>query len=109
MDIYQVEYIERLKYDNSIAWRNGMYNYEALVSALSSAFGGKKSKAIPYPKEPHRIFQKTEEEKRMDAEREKQKAIAFFDSMARKFENDNQNAIERHEVESVVTQNVRNR
>ena len=84
MGIYQKEYIEKLKYDNECAWRSGVYMYDALKSSLSSVFGGKKSKAIPYPKEPYRLFPMTDEEKEEKAEQEKQKAIAFFDSMEKK-------------------------
>lgn len=67
-----------------------MYVYEALVSSLSGAFGSKSSKKITYPKEPHRILPMTEEEKKEIEERERKKAIAFFNAMEKSANKNNQ-------------------
>lgn len=87
MSLYQKEYLEKIKYDNAMAWRNGSYVYEAVGVALGTMFGG--SKRLEYPSEPHRIFPKTKEEIEQEKEDAKKKAIEFFNNMKTDFDSKN--------------------
>lgn len=75
----------RLENRNFELWLQGAYFYDALSIVLSNAFSDKRRKPREYPKEPRRITPYTPEEKEAIAQREREKAIAFFNNMERKF------------------------
>ena len=66
----------RMRQLNEQAWLQGLYTRSALAEIISSAIGGKGSKKPEYPKEPIDLGLETEEEKRIKAEREREKIIA---------------------------------
>ena len=66
--------------DNRFNWILGKYVMEAVVAAIDGAMHGKNSKA-EYPDEPYRLRPYTEEEKAEIVQRERERAIAFFNSM----------------------------
>lgn len=66
-------------------WKQGVYVYEALcdVSPILHAFSKKGTKPLPYPTKPYGIEkdkEKTEEEKKQEAENERLKAILNFNA-----------------------------
>ena len=69
-------YLRRQK--NQELWIQGMYFAMAVASVLD-----KKSK---YPTEPLDIFPKTEEEKRIEQEKNRQKLIDYFTSFKQRWE-----------------------
>ena len=78
-------YNQRKEEKNYFEWLNGFYVYNAVSCALANAFNGKSSKVHNYLEEPIRITPLTEEEKLQKAEKEREKAIAFFKAMEMKF------------------------
>lgn len=78
---------DRLKQErsNAEAWLNGMYHYNALCCALTNAFRKKSDKPAKYTEKPYELFkrEKTEAEKQKEAEEERRKAIAYFNSFAK--------------------------
>lgn len=63
--------LEQAKVDEQ-AWLNGMYNYEAVLTALENAFAGKKAK-LKYPDKPY--TKKAKEDKGQIAHDEKMKKV----------------------------------
>lgn len=70
----------KLKQQNFAYWLQGLYFHEGVAVALTNAFSKKKAK---YPKEPYEIVPPSATELAQKAELERQKAIAFFNAMAR--------------------------
>lgn len=70
---------------NYEAWLHGMYCYNALCCALQNAFRQKNDPPAKYPEKPYELFkrEKTEAEKQKEAEEERKKAIAYFNSFAK--------------------------
>lgn len=62
----------------------GVYVYNAVATALNNGFS--KSK-VNYMEEPIRVIPYTEEEQKARAIKEQKKAIAYFDRLAKNFEN----------------------
>lgn len=71
----------KMEQENQIAWLNGLYIKVALDSSLANLFSKKGSKAVGYIDQPLDIFGKSEEEKRREAEAEREKAIAYFNRL----------------------------
>lgn len=76
--------IERKEWE---MWKQGVYVYEALcdVSPILHAFSKKGTKPLPYPTKPFGIEdkEKTEEDKKQEAENERLKAILKFSEWER--------------------------
>jgi len=75
----------KLQNENYLLWLSGYYQYEAVSTAIHNAFREKNTRAQPYLKEPIEIFEPTEEELEERAEIEREKVIAFFTAMERKY------------------------
>lgn len=71
---------------NEQLWIQGMYVYEAIIDAspILHAFSKKGTKPLKYPKEPYPLYEKSEKEKEIEVQKERQKAINFFESWAKK-------------------------
>lgn len=70
---------------NQEMWWQGMYIHAAVTTALGNMFRKKGEKPHTYLQQPVRVTPMTEEEKEAEAEKERQKAIAFFNNLAKKF------------------------
>lgn len=70
-------------------WLQGFYFHIAVSTALANAFRGKGKQPYEYMEEPIRVIPYTEAEKEARAERERQKVIAYFDRLAKKWEKQN--------------------
>lgn len=70
---------------NREAWIHGMYCYGALCCTLQNAFRKRNDPPAKYPEKPYELFmrEKTEAEKQKEAEEERKKAIAYFNSFAK--------------------------
>lgn len=66
-------------------WLMGLYVYDALSVAISNAFSKKGTRPKKYLEEPLRITPLTKEEREIKAEQERQKTIAYFDNLAKKW------------------------
>lgn len=66
-----------------------MYFFDALSVSLSNAFSVKGRQPAKYPEKPYEIFkhEKTDYEKEIEAQKEREKAIAFFNSLAKSTKN----------------------
>lgn len=76
----------RMRYDNQVAWLQGMYNYQGVALAIGNSFGKKGAKKEQYPKEPASLGLETEQEKRFAAQREREKIIAFLNRFKASFD-----------------------
>lgn len=65
----------KTKANNSDMWLMGLYFHDAISISLHNAFRKKGERAVPYLEKPYRITPPTEEEKKAEAEAERQKAI----------------------------------
>lgn len=88
------DYIEaqkfRLEQREYEMWLQGLYNYEALQSALSVSefFRAKGKQPLKYPQKPHGVWERIdpEVEAQKQAQREEAerlKAVAYFDALIR--------------------------
>lgn len=67
---------------NEQQYMQGLYNFIAFSTAFSNFhLDGKHHKANEYLKEPLQIFEKTKAEKEAEAEKERKKAIDFFNGL----------------------------
>ena len=73
---YKEAFKLKQKHLNWQMWMQGFYIYDAVAVAISNKFDKKGSKRQEYFKEPADIFEKTEEEKALEAEKARQKVIA---------------------------------
>ena len=67
-------------------WLQGLYFYDAVSVAISNALAKKGTRPKKYMEEPLRIVPLTPKEKELKAEENRQKTIAYFDNLAKKFE-----------------------
>lgn len=75
-----------IKAQNEALWLQGFYNYSAISTALSNIhFDGKSHKINKYMEKPIELFEKTEAEKKQEAERAKQKVIDTLNKWKRDF------------------------
>lgn len=73
----------RTEQRNQELWLQGLYVYDALAVALNNAFSKRKEK---YLSQPFKLFEPTEEEKKLEAERIRQKFVEQLDAWKREFE-----------------------
>lgn len=67
-------------------WLQGLYNFAAVSIAVGNVMRKKGTKARSYPEKPLRLIPYTEEEKAALAEQERQKAIAYFNNLQKKWD-----------------------
>lgn len=67
-------------------WLQGLYNFTALSLALGNAFRKKGTSAKRYPEEPFRVIPYSPEELEARAEAERQKAVAYFNALQKKWD-----------------------
>ena len=85
------EYIEADKFrqerQNSEAWLQGMYFYQGVSTALHNAFAKKGTPPQKYPDKPYDIGtrEKTEAEKRREAEKQRMQAYLYFDGLVQAY------------------------
>lgn len=70
-------------------WLQGLYNYAAVSIAVGNATRKKGQKAKSYPDKALRLIPYTEEEKEYMAEQERQKTIAYFSNLQKKWDKKN--------------------
>lgn len=66
--------------ENRIAWLQGLYVQQAIMSVTSAVLGGSKARPYQYPKEPINFDRKTDT--KAEQEKERLKAVAFFKTWA---------------------------
>lgn len=72
-------------------WLQGLYNFHAFSTALSNLHFDKKTHQVnKYMEQPIRVIPLTEMEKEQKAEEERQKVIAYFNALAKKWGNQNE-------------------
>ena len=77
-------YKYKRKAKNEEIWLQGLYIAEAISAVFSE---GKKK----YPDKPHDIYPKTEEEKRLEVEKQRQAIIDYFTELKRRWDNNGTN------------------
>lgn len=84
--------VYREKYDldrearNQELWLQGLYNFYGFSTAVSNALRSKGTRARQYLEQPIRITPLSEEEKRRNAARERQKAVDYFSRWGETFQ-----------------------
>lgn len=68
-------------------WLQGLYNFAAVSTAVGNALRKKGAKAKNYISEPIRLIPYTEAELKIKAEKERKKAIAYFDKLQKRWDN----------------------
>lgn len=68
-------------------WLQGLYIHNAVGVVVGNALAKKGQQPLKYLEEPIRVIPLTEEEKRAKAEAEREKTIAYFNRMAKRWEN----------------------
>lgn len=67
-------------------WLQGLYNFGAISLAIGNAMRRKGTPAKEYPAEALRLIPFTEEEQAERIERERQKAVAYFTNLQKKWD-----------------------
>ena len=80
--IYRDAYILKRRMQNEDAWLQGLYNYNALCTALNNTFSKHERKYIEKPLD---AFPKTKAEKRREKIEAKQRLIAYLNRWAAAF------------------------
>lgn len=91
LDAYNREQKRKLDYDNFIAYLQGRYFVDALLSTVGNMFSKKGAKPLEYPREPYNL----EEERELTQEEKDAKAKAIIDNlmqMQEAFERSKQNS-----------------
>ena len=91
LDAYNREQKRKLDYDNFIAFLQGRYFVDALLSTVGNMFSKKGAKPLEYPREPYNL----EEERELTQEEKDAKAKAIIDNlmqMQESFERSKQNS-----------------
>lgn len=83
---YRRAYNLKLEQQSQEAWLHGLYVFDGVSKAIGNAFGKKGSQPKKYMEEPIRLTPFTPYEKAMKAREERQKAIAYFTALERKWE-----------------------
>lgn len=84
---YRTAYKLKIKAENERLWMQGVYNFNAVSTALSNLnFDGKKHKVNKYLEKPFELFPKTEEEKRIEEEKARQKVIDSLNRLKRSWD-----------------------
>ena len=68
-------------------WLQGLYNHIAFSTVVRNALSKKGTRPARYLEEPIRLIPLTEAEKEAKAEKEREKTIAFFNQLAKKWGN----------------------
>jgi hypothetical protein len=79
LDAYNREQKRKLDYDNFIAYLQGRYFVDALLSTVGNMLSKKGSKPLEYPREPYNL----EEERELTQEEKDAKAKAIIDNLMR--------------------------
>lgn len=82
---YRTAYNLKRQRKSEEMWLQGLYFYDALSVALKNALAKKGTRPAKYMEEPLRITPLTSEEKELQAEKERQKTIEYFNKMAKKW------------------------
>lgn len=77
---YAQAFLVRRKLENENMWILGAYMTNAVTTAIANTFGKKR---VDYLKQPLELFPKTESEKKAEVREQKQKLIAWLNSMKR--------------------------
>ncbi len=86
LDYYVRAYDLKREAKSQEMWLQGLYNFDAISTALSNMhFDGKRHKVNKYRESPIRLLPMTKTEKEIKAERERQKTIDFFTNFEKKF------------------------
>lgn len=72
---YYKAHLLKIEERNQELWLQGLYFYEAITTSLNNGFGKKGSKKFTYRDKPIRITPLTEQEKRLEAAKERKKVI----------------------------------
>ena len=85
---YYKAYKMRLEQENRYAWMQGAYMGAAFNSVISKSFGKKGSRGVDYPKQPFDLGLdlKSEVEKAIEAQREREKLIEQLNAWKRAFD-----------------------
>lgn len=73
---------------NTEAWLLGRYNYVAVATALNNGFSKKK---IDYPKQPADLFEKSEEEQKIEEQKAREQVYAQLQAMVAQQQRDKMN------------------
>lgn len=76
----------RIQRKSEEMWLQGAYIFQAVSVALNNAFRKKGAKMQPYLQEPIQLIPLSETEKELKAERERQKAVDYFNKLKKKWE-----------------------
>ena len=68
-------------------WLQGLYIHDAVGVVVGNAFKKKGAAPYKYLEQPIRLLPLTEEERAAKAEEERQKTIAYFNRLAKQWEN----------------------
>jgi hypothetical protein len=82
---YRIAYGLKQREDNARMWLQGLYDFRAFETVLSNAFLPKGKTPHKYIEKPLDIFPKTKAEKEAEAEKAREKAIAFFTNFERQW------------------------
>lgn len=77
--VWEKAFREKENWKNGMYYILGIYMHDAFGVVLGNAFKKKGAKPLIFHEEPIRIFPKTEEEIKLEKERELQKFIAWAD------------------------------
>jgi len=75
---------------NTELWLQGLYNYKALTVALYNSFKDKGKSPDKYFEEPIKIYPQNEKQKELEAKKERQKAVDFFEQMRLNYKKKNE-------------------
>ena len=75
----------RIEQRNQEMWMQGLYIYNAVETAVYNCFRGK-GKRAKYIEKPIELFPKDDDQKEIEAQKERDKAVDFFNSMKANWE-----------------------
>lgn len=83
---YKKAYELGIQRRNEELWLQGLYNYNAFATVLSNIhLDGKPHRQNKYLEKPIDLFEKTESEEKVEAQKAEQKVIDFFNSFMKNF------------------------
>lgn len=75
----------RIENDNAGRWMQGAYNYYGQAACLSNMFAKKSSKSKSYLEKPFTVLPKSDEQRMLEAERERKRLVEMLNSLERAF------------------------
>lgn len=66
-------------------WLQGLYNYNAVATAIGNAFRQKGQQSQHYLEEPIRLIPYSEQEQKIREEKEREKVIAYFNRLEKQW------------------------